>query len=106
VTSRTSGIRRSGAGCQVTGRTGAITRAGEGPGWSDMRPGPNRRTRAILSRRPHAGQAAGVEGRGRPSQATPGAPEKDPGRERVCDRGHTAWSTSEQSNSSQVHGPP
>ena len=59
VTSRTSGIRRSGAGCQVTGRTGAITRAGDRPAWSDMRPGPNRRTRAILSRRPHAGQAAG-----------------------------------------------
>ena len=94
----------------VVGRRGSgpgsdSTRAGDGPGWSDMRPGPNRRTRAILSRRPHAGQA-GVEGRGRPSQATPGAPEKDPGRERVCDRGHTAWSTSEQSNSSQVHGPP
>ena len=29
-----------------------------------------------------------------------------PGRERVCDRGHTAWSTSEQSNSSHLHGPP
>jgi len=48
----------------VVGRRGSgpgsdSTRAGDGPGWSDMRPGPNRRTRAILSRRPHAGQAAG-----------------------------------------------
>ena len=48
----------------VVGRRGSgpgsdSTRAGDGPGWSDMRPGPNRRTRAIPSRRPHAGQAAG-----------------------------------------------
>ena len=48
----------------VVGRRGSgpgsdSTRAGDGPGWSDMRPGPNRRTRAILSRRPHAGQATG-----------------------------------------------
>ena len=50
VTSRTSGIRRSGAGCQVTGWTRAITRAGEGPSRGDIVPAVRSCHRIHLSR--------------------------------------------------------
>ena len=50
VTSRTSGIRRSGAGCQVTGWTGAITRAGGRPSRGDIVPAVRSCHRIHLSR--------------------------------------------------------
>ncbi len=50
MTSRTSGIRRSGAGCQITGWTRAIARAGEGPAWSDIMPAVRSCHRIHLSR--------------------------------------------------------
>ncbi len=50
VTSRTSGIRRSGAGCQVTGWTRAITRAGGRPSRGDIVPAVRSCHRIHLSR--------------------------------------------------------
>ena len=57
VTSATCQGGRSWSGVGVPDRGSDSTRAGVGPAWSDIVPAPNRRTRAIPSRRPHAGQA-------------------------------------------------
>jgi hypothetical protein len=48
--------------CRGPGRVaryGAEGLTGRGAAWGDIRPASNRRTRAIPSRRPHAGQVAG-----------------------------------------------
>ena len=59
VTSVTCQGGRSWSGVGVPDRGSDSTRAGDGPAWSDIVPAPNHRTRAIPSRRPHAGQATG-----------------------------------------------
>ena len=104
-----------GAVGDMPGRALVVGRRGSGPGRSPGREKGRggvtcgRDRTAAPGRSPPAGRTRDrLRGRGsRPSIAGhTRSTGEGPGRERVCDRGHTAWSTSEQSNSSQVHGPP